>query len=147
MQLKQYLEQNGYTAYEPSNLSVIGDNFDPGQSKQMIATITTYLWLGGMLMAFAGQGVFNFFGIKDPSQLPAWYNYLQQNKTACLAGLFFLNNWGNSQLSTGAFEIYLDGEIIYSKLASGRVPPPEVLVSLLLENGVKQGTQFTSMAL
>jgi|TARA_B110000090_G_C13269791_1_gene403675 selT/selW/selH-like putative selenoprotein len=142
MQLKGYLEQNGFTENYPSNLQIVGGNFDPGPMRQAIATLASYLWLAGLGFAFFGHIIFNFLGMKDPERLPAWYNYLQKNKTACLIGLFVLNNMGNSQLATGAFEIILDGELIYSKLGNGNVPKPETLAALLLEKGMKQGTNM-----
>ena len=43
-------------------------------------------------------------------------------------GLFILNSMGASQLSTGAFEVYVDGHLVFSKLALGKMPSgPELL--------------------
>ncbi|KAK6009010.1 selT/selW/selH selenoprotein [Teladorsagia circumcincta] len=46
--------------------------------------------------------------------------------------LFLLTNMVESTLmSTGAFEIYLDKEQIWSKLESGRVPSPQELLQMI----------------
>ena len=52
-----------------------------------------------------------------------------------LGSLWFLNNYGNSQLSTGAFEIYLDDKQIFSKLESKRVPTAEEILNMLKDAG------------
>lgn len=36
--------------------------------------------------------------------------------------LFFLNNYANSQLATGAFEVVYNGRTVFSKLEMGRMP-------------------------
>ncbi len=59
----------------------------------------------------------------------------QDNKMFVLGSLWFLNNYGNSQLSTGAFEIMLDDEVIFSKLESKRVPTAEDVLNILKEAG------------
>ncbi|KJH48790.1 selT/selW/selH selenoprotein [Dictyocaulus viviparus] len=51
--------------------------------------------------------------------------------SACMM-LFLLTNMVESTLmSTGAFEIYLDKEQIWSKLESGRVPSPQELIQMI----------------
>ena len=37
-------------------------------------------------------------------------------------GVFFMNSMANSLTTTGAFEVLLDGEVVYSKLETGRMP-------------------------
>jgi len=34
---------------------------------------------------------------------------------------------------TGSFEVFLDGEIVYSKLAKGRLPHPDEVEQLLMK--------------
>jgi len=59
---------------------------------------------------------------------PGWYSWLIENKMYACLMIFFLANAVETQLiSTGAFEITLDGMPVWSKLESGRIPqPPEV---------------------
>ena len=76
----------------------------------------------------------NAMGIKEP---PALVRQAKDNKMFVLGSLWFLNNYGNSQLSTGAFEIYLDDKQIFSKLESKRVPTAEDILSILNEAGFR----------
>lgn len=49
-----------------------------------------------------------------------------------LIGGYFLLNMIQSQVSsTGAFEIYLDNRLIFSKLATGRMPNAQELSKLI----------------
>ena len=83
---------------------------------------------------FAGEQLINAIGIKEP---PTLLRQAQDNKMFVLGSLWFLNNYGNSQLSTGAFEIYLDDEQIFSKLESKKVPTAEEILNMLKDAGFR----------
>jgi selT/selW/selH-like putative selenoprotein len=52
-----------------------------------------------------------------------YYRVFEQRKMMFLIGGYFLLNMLQTQISsTGAFEIYLDNRLIFSKLALGRMP-------------------------
>lgn len=54
---------------------------------------------------------------------PDWRQTLQEKRMAYVMGAWFLGNTiKNSLLSTGAFEVFYDGELIFSKLATQRMP-------------------------
>ncbi|GBG63008.1 hypothetical protein CBR_g34707 [Chara braunii] len=58
----------------------------------------------------------------------------RQNKGMFLGGAFVLGNMLRSAvLTTGAFEVYYDGKLIFSKLEQGRLPAEYELVQGLLE--------------
>ncbi len=111
-------------------LIVSGRNFPAPAWKSAIAQMASYTWLGGLALNFFGDGIFNVLGVTNK---PAFYNYLKANPMGCLGGLFVVNNLASSALSTGAFEMYLDGVLIYSKLSTNRVPQVEEVLSLLTE--------------
>ena len=48
-----------------------------------------------------------------------------------IGGYFLLNMIQNAVSSTGAFEVYLDNQLIFSKLSTGRVPNVHELVRYL----------------
>ncbi len=54
-----------------------------------------------------GKAIFDAIGIPEPEFVSAMRN----NQMMTVVGLFMLNNFGNSMLATGAFEIYLDGKV------------------------------------
>lgn len=109
---------------------VSGRNFPSPAWKVAVAQVASYAWLGGLALNFAGDPIFNALGVTNK---PAFYAYLKANPMGCLGGLFLMNNLANSALSTGAFELYLDGELMYSKLESKVVPQIDEILTLLKE--------------
>lgn len=62
---------------------------------------------------------------------------LQENKWMYLMGsMFVCNTIKNGLTQTGAFEVYVNNNLVFSKLASGRIFQPEEIQLLLLENGI-----------
>ena len=75
-----------------------------------------------------GNKVFELFGVP----VPAWYTGLQENKMMTMVGIFFLGNMiESSLLSSGAFEMSVNGETVWSKLDTGYLPSLEHLISLV----------------
>lgn len=112
---------------------ITGGNFPPTDTQKMIAQATQVLWFVGLAFVFAGDTIVKTLGFKE---MPDLYKQAKENKMIVLGGLWFLNNWGNTQLSTGAFEIYLDDQLIFSKINSGKVPTGEMILQLLGEKGL-----------
>lgn len=102
--------------------------YPPTKLAQVIATITGGLWFAGLGLLFAGDTIIPMFGFQEE---PAAYKFIKENKFAVGFGLFILNNVGNGMLSTGAFEVYYNGDLIFSKLRTGRVPRGEDIVEAL----------------
>ncbi len=131
MQIKEFLQVHGYT---DSVVVINGANHPTAPWKQSVASVASVAWMGGLALNFFGETVFSTLGIKEK---PAFYNYLKENPMGTLGGLFLMNNMAHGLLTTGAFEAYLNGEEIFSKLKEGRVPSGEELISALKFHGVK----------
>ena len=58
-------------------------------------------------------------------------DFVKNNKIFIVIGFFVLNMWAQKQVSTGAFEVYFDGEVIFSKLESGLNPSISEIVGLI----------------
>ena len=56
---------------------------------------------------------------------------LTNKLSACLMLFMFSNSIEQMMMSTGAFEIYIGNERIWSKLESGRVPNPGELIQVI----------------
>lgn len=56
----------------------------------------------------AGETIFQMLKMEEPE----FYQSMKANKMTAFMLLFLLNNVGNSMLTTGAFEIYVDGECV-----------------------------------
>lgn len=71
---------------------------------------------------------FTYLGMNTPGI----YTWMLSNKlSACLMLFMFSNSIESMLLSTGAFEIYIGEEQIWSKLESGRVPSPSELMQAI----------------
>ena len=123
---------NRYTALHGN---IDGANYPPKPGAVWLATCTSYLWFFGIALIFAGETIFATLGISEPW----WFAKVKENRVATFMVLFVLNNIGNSQLATGAFEIYLDGDLLFSKLTQGRLPNAEDLVEALAKKGFGAG--------
>ena len=88
-----------------------------------VATWTT------LALTHAGDSVSRAFGL---ASVPEFVTNLQANKMGSTMGAWFLGNTlSQNMLNTGAFEVYYDGETIFSKIRSGRLPSmPEIMTGL-----------------
>mmetsp|Transcript_24384 Transcript_24384/g.60087 ORF Transcript_24384/g.60087 Transcript_24384/m.60087 type:complete len:143 (-) Transcript_24384:179-607(-) len=81
----------------------------------------------GFGTAFFGDQI--FAAISMP--VPEWAKLLQDNRGMAIGAFFISNIFVNSLTQTGAFEIYLGGEIVHSKIKTGVVPDFPGLVTRL----------------
>lgn len=77
--------------------------------------------------------------VRGNQPLPAWYNTIQENGVPIAIFLFLLapnivQNIGNTK---GAFEVYLNDTIVFSKLKTGTLPSMDDLINPLIHAGVK----------
>lgn len=92
-------------------------------------------------MIFNGRDPFAHFGYPTPT----FYSWMLGNKmSACMLTFFLGGSIENMLMSSGAFEITIGEERIWSKLESGRVPSPAELIqgieSYLSVHGGKTAT-------
>lgn len=85
---------------------------------------------------FAGDMIIQAMGF---TQEPQFYTYIKQNKMMVGGALLVMNNIGSSMMNTGAFEVYLNNELIYSKLSAGQPPSAEMLFEILKNKGLSDG--------
>lgn len=72
-------------------------------------------------VAVGGDQLLPMAGIQPP--FPQWYLKVQQNRVGAAMGAWVIGNSLNNMLiSTGAFEVYVDGNLAFSKLAANRMP-------------------------
>jgi selT/selW/selH-like putative selenoprotein len=75
--------------------------------------------MGFIFFIFMGETLFR--AINRP--VPQIYHKIQENKWAWMMGCWFIGGQiSNGLLSTGAFEIYVNDALEFSKLKSGRMP-------------------------
>mmetsp|Transcript_10169 Transcript_10169/g.9109 ORF Transcript_10169/g.9109 Transcript_10169/m.9109 type:complete len:138 (-) Transcript_10169:71-484(-) len=127
LQVKDFIEGN-YPSY---NWYITGFNYPPSPLSILISQVATIIWIVGIILLLCGDLIFRTLNIPMPKIIQD----INNNKVFCFGVLFIINSLGNSQLATGAFEMYLNDELIYSKLATGRLPSGEEVLNLLVKYG------------
>ncbi|KAK7276003.1 hypothetical protein RIF29_17133 [Crotalaria pallida] len=125
-------------------IEVVLANYPPPLPKRLLSKVVPVLQIGVMGVVVAGEQIFPMLGFVAP---PPWYYQLRANKFGTLASTWLLGNALQSFLhSSGAFEVYVNGEQVFSKLKEGRFPGEIELKDLIsrkmanskLANGVSE---------
>jgi thioredoxin reductase-like selenoprotein T len=104
------------------NLEISGTTHSAGPLKEAIGQFLGY----GLFAAIAvATGLVNSF---LPAEAAQW---VEQNRGMVIGAGFLLNMVSNSLTQTGAFEVYVDGELVFSKLKVGNMVHTEQLVALI----------------
>lgn len=115
---------------------VTGHNYPAPPIAELIQKVLSVVQMFGLVVVFLGDRVFYLFGFQ---QAPSWFGAVQKNGMQLAIFVYLLlPSIISKYLITGAFEIILDGETIFSKLETGRLPQLGDLVAPLLQAGLKQ---------
>lgn len=110
------------------DLEVIGAYDSPPAFKQALSSLCSWTYFLGLGFTFGGRVIMGALGINYDSLPPIFHN-IEQNKMMTIGALFAINTIGNSLMSTGSFECYVGDALVYSKLATGKVPSADYLLS------------------
>lgn len=91
----------------------------------MIATIASYLFFIGLILIFFGETIAQNVNIPQVREI---CHMISQNKMQTFVALYVINLIGSNLLSTGAFEVYVEDELIWSKIETGRLPEMQYLL-------------------
>ncbi|KAM1341549.1 hypothetical protein PS1_005904 [Malus domestica] len=95
-------------------------NYPPPLPKRVVSKLVPVAQVGVFGIVMAGEHIFPMLGFATP---PAWYYSLRANRFGTIASTLLLGNALQSFLQgTGAFEVYLNDELVFSKLKEGRFP-------------------------
>ena len=130
-EVKRYVESQPRYAAFVGNIQ--GGNYPPPSHAVVISQLAGYVWMAGMGLLIFGDAFFSSVQLSEPS----WYVWMKSNKVAAFAGLFIMNNLAHSLLATGAFEIFVDDQLVFSKLASKHLPSGEDVAAALALAGYK----------
>jgi len=131
MDVKRFVESDPrYTAFIGN---VHGANYPPPQYAIYVSQLATVFWYLGFGLIFGGDQIFATLGIAEPD----FYVYMKNNKMASIAALFVMNSVGHNMLSTGAFEIFVNDQLVYSKLAVHKMPDVADLSQALARAGFR----------
>ncbi|KHN71009.1 Putative selT-like protein C35C5.3 [Toxocara canis] len=127
------------------SMKIDGSNYAPVAWKAILAQFIGFSKIALIVLIVMGRDPFASIGRPTPSI----FSWALNNKLSSCMMLFLLSNAIESSLmSTGAFEIYLGDEQIWSKLESGRVPSPAELMQIIDQHmeitGAKVSDTFSS---
>ena len=113
--------------------NVFGEVYPPHPVSVMIAQVASYVWFAGIALMLGGTVIFEKLGMPVPQIIVQMNN----NKPVAFFLLFVMNSLANSLIATGAFEIYVNDDLIFSKLQTGRFPNGDELMAALNAMGYK----------
>mmetsp|Transcript_1136 Transcript_1136/g.3568 ORF Transcript_1136/g.3568 Transcript_1136/m.3568 type:complete len:103 (+) Transcript_1136:135-443(+) len=90
--------------------------------------MVSYAQMAGFAVAFFGTQMFAALSMP----VPQWANYMQENKGTAIMGFFLGNMVISGLIATNAFEVYLGGELVHSKIKTGVLPDIHWLVKELV---------------
>ena len=107
---------------------VVGSNYPPSPVAVVGAKLVNAGMWSAIALTHAGDSISPAFGVT----VPEFVTNLRGNKMGSTLGAWFIGNTlSQNMLNTGAFEVYYDGETIFSKIRSGRLPSmPEIMTGL-----------------
>uniref|UniRef100_A0A914WDK6 SelT-like protein n=1 Tax=Plectus sambesii TaxID=2011161 RepID=A0A914WDK6_9BILA len=110
------------------NVEIEGSNYPPAPWKSFAAQIFGIVKIAAIIAIISGRDPFTMLGYPTPG----FFTWATQNKLSSCMMLFLLGNTVETSLiSTGAFEIFFNGQMVWSKLESGRIPSPGELLQII----------------
>lgn len=107
---------------------VVGRNYPPPPAAQAFAQFVQVFQMFAIVMLFFGNSVFGMLGVQDP---PQWFKKLQDSKMMAFGCIFLVNSLAQNMMSTGAFEVEYNGELIFSKLQTKQMPSWDLIAAAL----------------
>ena len=116
-----------YVMSKNPGVIVTGSEYPAPMLNQYLATFLTYFQFGFVLFIMMGSQIFAYFGM----EVPQICRKIEENRFMYGIGAFFIGNMIRNQLiTTGAFEIFFDNELVFSKLQSNQIPSETILNDL-----------------
>ncbi|KAJ9463858.1 SelT-like protein [Diplonema papillatum] len=106
-------------------LAIEGEAHLPAVPVQVFANVLQLAFYAGLAMSIFGWHTL----LPEPAS-----TFVAQNKGQTMAILFFVNIISAQMLATGAFEVILNEDLIYSKIKTGQPPRLDALVELITQH-------------
>ncbi|KAL6614225.1 hypothetical protein ACP70R_036495 [Stipagrostis hirtigluma subsp. patula] len=109
-------------------IHVVLENYPPPFPKRALSKAVPIVQVGAMAALMAGDQIFPRFGMVPPP----WYYSLRANRFGTMATIWLFGNFAQSFLqSSGAFEVYCNGQLVFSKLSEQWFPSELELQELI----------------
>jgi len=106
----------------------------PSDVNYTLATLFSYVFFLGLFVLFAGDWFFS--NVYPHPGARALVAKVRENQMAALGVLMLCNFLAGSLMQTGAFEVYYNGDLVFSKLQTGSLPDVNYLVSEITRRGI-----------
>jgi len=111
---------------------VRGENHPPTMFGKVALNFAAVAQVIGTVFVFFGEQIMGLVGMQNS---PLAQN-LMENKVQLLGLTFLFNSLAQSAAKTDAFEVFVNGELIFSKLEKHRMPTLDEIYSALAQRGV-----------
>lgn len=106
---------------------------------ETLAMVGSILQMGGVAITLGGGLLFDKLGLPEPFFVPV----MRRNSVLTVVGLSFINFFCGSFVSTGAFEVSIDGDVVFSRLEEkGKFPSGARLMRELEKRGIRSTSSF-----
>jgi selT/selW/selH-like putative selenoprotein len=105
----------------------------PSDINYALSTLCTYAFFIGLFVLFAGDWFFT--SVFPHAGLRALVAKARENQMAAVGLLMALNYASGALIQTGAFEVYYNDDLVFSKLQTGQLPDVNYLVQQLYKRG------------
>jgi len=118
--------------------SILGDNYPVPEWTSYVSSVISALQIFAMLLVLMGDSLWTYIpGFQRP---PEFYHKMKENPALTFIVVFLvIPTYVQSFANTGAFEVYVDEKLIFSKLETGRMPNVPEIVRALENAGFKRG--------
>lgn len=119
---------------------VTGENYPIPPAAAIAMNIINLLQVLCMACLLMGDSVWQYIPfVQSP---PEWYYAAKENSMVVLIGMFLVvPTMVQKYVTTGAFELYLDGRVVFSKIDLGRFPNGNDIITIMTDAGLKQAVR------
>lgn len=126
--------------FPEDELKIEVTNYPVDSTKALLAQALSLAKFAFLGIVIANIQVHTMLGMEQP---PGFLIWAWENKGyACMMAFFIGNAIENGLTSTGAFEIYLSGDKMWSKLESGRIPSQGEFMKMINDNMALEAGTF-----
>lgn len=112
--------------------NIHGENYPPSPQAMLAVQVAGMLQMGAVAVMFFGSSLFQVLGMPEPE----FVKYMQENKLMTFSSVFMMNSMATSMTKSGAFEIMVDGQVVYSKLRTGQMPTVPQIIRAFEDMGI-----------
>jgi len=139
-QLAGFIQQE--FGHQYPDLVINGENYNPGGGRVEMSQLLGVLKFIVMGMVIYGFNPWSQMGLGSTPGIVTWA--FEKKIYACLMTFFLCNMVETQLISSGAFEVTVNGDKVWSKLESGGAPQPGTLINLVRDKLKQQSEKITA---